>query len=717
LPKDLGTTVASIRAGGDVQDSLLPPLSHPVMSSTRDVVAMVASGAPPIEPLASAPPSMPAPHTLALLGTFAGEHPFVFAGPAAQQVDVTKSYRLNSTPLDGRQLTTIDAYSFAGRRLGSANFSAECELMDASPDGTEFLVGYRRPTGDRIDVCSVAGKGKPITSWIPYPTVRVASGQLPETDRILRVSGAQFIDNDRVVTQQEGELTVWQVTGCKPVYRAKLAGEHLASLTNNRGFLAVPSADHKKIGFFEAATGVQHGVLALQAAPSTGQSIRFSPDGRTALVASDESGSPTLWKYDLITGAGTRVLAAPGPKIEIAGWIKPPYVLAGQWLLNADTGKVLAKVTLPPWTQCRVIGFQNRLWVVSKQDLRGASLLVPMEFPDAAAMAKLTDAAVSPEQQEYALKSGGSVSLSIQIPGASAEQLTGVTEKLAARLKTLGITVAEGSPVQLSLSFAAGEVKEDRIPLLDEHLFNGTMSFTSGGQALWQSTWTISSTPPMFVWSTRDGVQEKVAEFYAGDMIGSIPVDSIPGLVPNAWSGPTLEIPAPASVAELLDPARNDPKQPPQPPVAPVPDKSTRTVAAASEARERAELRALKPMVTAITDVRSAVDELSAGVVTKKITQAQFTDALTRLERVANALPPAPKNLLPETTESVKTLKAATLSSVDDYRVVLQSLKQNTDPTGADSAIEDAVNLYRTQIGPETDFLRQRLAELQAKYP
>jgi hypothetical protein len=281
-------------------------------------------------------------------------------------------------------------------------------------------------------------------------------------------------------------------------------------------------------------------------------------------------------------------------------------------------------------------------------------------------------------------------------------------------LKTLGIQVADGQPMTLVMSYAQGTPGNEPFAGIP---FNGTLAFQKDGKTLWQTTWTTELSS--FFSNVKSGgmFAHLLNDANVQLLIDGIPDKTIPGLIPGEWTGPALEIAEPESVTDLLDPSKNDPNKPPPDPVAPTPDKSTRTVAAAGEADERAELKALKLIVINSNNLRASADELAAGVVTKKISQAQFINDVNLLERYEKTLPASAKNLRPETAESIKALKQATADSVTDYRTILKALRLgDTNGDGAD-AQADAVDQYKTVIGPETDFLKQRLADLETKYP
>lgn len=447
VPKDKVVKVSeAVQAGGVGVDAALPPITRANTSSAQSLVLNE-----PIDSWSVRPDP-------AITASKLPTKPVLFeASPGdLRQVrfsrDTSRVTLLRAVPPPGGALrigaepvgNMLEAYGFpTGRRQKEIPLPMFYYLMDVSPDGNLALMATfmaEPPQRDRLDVWAFE-QGRHAVGWRPYGDKEKVE------DR--EVQYAAFVNHQHVVTlNKSGDLVLWKLPECKAVYKAEYA-EPILAMSPGGKYLAVKAVTDPVPRIIDAATGAPEGLLESPAALEGILAVAFRRDGKMLAAVNRDA----VYTWSLEDGKLKAEVPLPTPGSGPARWSGDGHLLMSGWggqrrLVDVDRRFVVWSYRLQGGCEANGSPDQRYWYAAEGQSTRQGKVygLLAVDVPSAAVRTRLEGKSI----EELALIYPGSkVSVSASVPGDDA---TAVTSAMRERLENLGVIVADGAPVQVSIS-------------------------------------------------------------------------------------------------------------------------------------------------------------------------------------------------------------------------------------------------------------------------
>lgn len=330
------------------------------------------------------------------------------------------------------------------RILGWAAFSI-------GRDGRTAVVGTNQ--AGRLDVWSLKGKSKHIAAWKPYAN-----------EQDTTVLWAHALSDDLVLTLNgSGKLIQWKLPACKAVWQRDF-GRMYGTTPQNLGVSVVPglSPSHRHLAIWSGTSLLlvdsESGKTLAACTGVNGAGIitpTFHRDGTKLACTESENLTQVLVIYDLKTGAELSRIPIPNEIWWKAGnsafryggftWLDDRYgVVGGTLIVDLDAGRPVWKFDVPEPNPFEPAFSRSGpdFWYY---DISRGKSLNAIKLPHAEAL----DAAKK-APGVFVAGPGSTISVDIRVQGSD-EVKKLLEEGLAARLKQLGFTVAQGQRVTLLL--------------------------------------------------------------------------------------------------------------------------------------------------------------------------------------------------------------------------------------------------------------------------
>ena len=459
--EEIRTAAAALRAGGEVVDAELPPLT-PV---DRDSARKVTLPTTPVDWSLGFDPIAGTARQLARKPISLGPgqiQQVAFSGPkagraAALRYDTDGVARGSAGPYP-HWVEHFDLLE--GESLGRIDLPGLGVLRGASPDGTRAAV---QTSDSRLDVWSL-DDGQPLCGWR-------LDGQ---------ILWADFVDDDHLATfcEPDGLLELWQLPQCRLVYALETGQAGSPLFSPGRKYLVVPHAG--KYQFLDPLTGQTQGDLPAPAgsepygdgrvnfgagrtvsAPQK-NTVAFSSDRRQLAGALRGSTGTILAQWDLSSGRLVETVpCAEAGRMTAMRWAGPRQLLVFR---RSDALLVDLDRKATVW-QYRIASGNplgpapdDRQWVTIGSGAREAVFLAAFAYNDPAVLAQV-DAALPPEPQPV-LAPGTPVTIDaggVAAAGFSGDFHSRVEEDLRKSVQGAGLTVGGGQGVRLVASVTRGE--------------------------------------------------------------------------------------------------------------------------------------------------------------------------------------------------------------------------------------------------------------------
>lgn len=447
VPKDKVVKASeAVQAGGVGVDAALPPVTRADTSSAQSLVLNEPIDSWLVRPdpaiTASKLPTKPV-----LFEASPGDLRQVRFSRDTSRVTVLRavpppggSLRIGAEPVGN----VLEAYGFpTGRRQKEISLPMFYYLMDVSPDGNLALMGTfmaQPPQRDRLDVWAFE-QGRHAVGWRPYGDKEKVE------DR--EVQFAAFVNHQHVVTlNKSGDLVLWKLPECKAVYKAEYA-EPILAMSPGGKYLAVKAVTDPVPRIIDAATGAPEGLLEAPTALEGILAVAFRRDGKMLAAVNRDA----VYTWSLEDGKLKAEVPLPTPGSGPARWSGDGHLLLSGWggqrrLVDVDRRFVVWSYRLQACCEANGSPDQRYWYAAEGQSTRQGRVfgLIAVDVPSAAVRTRLEGKSI----EELALIYPGSkVSVSASVPGDDA---TTVTSAMRERLENLGVIVADGAPVQVSIS-------------------------------------------------------------------------------------------------------------------------------------------------------------------------------------------------------------------------------------------------------------------------
>jgi hypothetical protein len=262
-----------------------------------------------------------------------------------------------------------------------------------------------------------------------------------------RFEQLHLIGEDKLLTTSAwgGGIVLWDIDKAQALWQLKLQSHHQPALSANRKQVA--AMIDGSLGIFDTATGDTLARFSVEA-ESTGV-LSFSPDGRRIAVL----GSRVLRVYDIGTGRLSGEMWFPKQMFARSlDWASDNYVLVDKgFLVDLEKRVVVWEYDLPTGKPDAIATMAGgRYWVASGGG-NSACQLAGLVVPDAAARAK-GDALTA--QQLLAIRPGAAVTIKINLPKATQEEVQKVTKVLIDEAKAAGLVLSPNAPITIECSIA-----------------------------------------------------------------------------------------------------------------------------------------------------------------------------------------------------------------------------------------------------------------------
>lgn len=447
VPKDKVVKASeAVQAGGVGVDAALPPITRADTSAAQSLVLNEPVDSWSVRPdpaiTASKLPTKPV-----LFEASPGDLRQVRFSRDTSRVTVLRAVpppggtlRIGAEPVGN----VLEAYGFpTGRRQKEISLPMFYYLMDVSADGNLALAATfmaQPPQRDRLDVWAFE-QGRHAVGWRPYGDKEKVE------DR--EVQYAAFVNNQHVVTlNKSGDLVLWKLPECKAVYKAEYA-EPILAMSPGGKYLAVKAVTDPVPRIIDAATGTPAGLLESPAALEGILAVAFRRDGKMLAAVNRDA----VYTWSLEDGKLKAEVPLPTPGSGPARWSGNSHLLLSGWggqrrLVDVDRRFVVWSYRLQACCEADGSPDQRYWYAAEGQSTRQGKVygLLAVDVPSAAVRTRLEGKSI----EELALIYPGSkVSVSASVPGDDA---TAVTSAMRERLENLGVIVADGAPVQVSIS-------------------------------------------------------------------------------------------------------------------------------------------------------------------------------------------------------------------------------------------------------------------------
>ena len=328
-------------------------------------------------------------------------------------------------------------------------------------------------------------------------------GESHEWDK--RFDALLFVDDERLLTvgRWGGVAALWDIDKAQAVWKLKIKQHTTPALSANRKYMAAMT--DSGIGIFDPATGATLGGFAVEGGDHG--SLSFSPDGKQIACISPHA----LKVWDLAQGTLTREMWFPQQMTaESIGWVGGNFFLVDDiWLIDMEKRIVLWEYELPPLRGESVAAVTGgRAWVLGG-GIGTPYQLASLAVPDAAAKQKASELTI---EAVLAVRPGARVTLNINLPGATDEEVQKVTKAMTDQVKANGMIVTADSPLVLEATIldAGSETKTysrfgfggggEEVTVNKQR---SVLSLAENGKVLWATSGTFGHAPGMV--RTRDG--------------------------------------------------------------------------------------------------------------------------------------------------------------------------------------------------------------------
>lgn len=346
----------------------------------------------------------------------------------------------------------------------------QARIHALSPDGTLVLCGwYESSESNRVEVWKLGGIiAKRVISFLPFPADQ------PQ-ERIYRLG---FLDNDTgYVMNRHGELTVWQLSTTKALWRAKLSPTFVQATPGGaqllvqlkESFLSLDAKTGKVLG---AVRVVPTDVTEKQSGPEIAWA-GVSPDGRRCAVALNDR----FYTVDLAAGKYSGDVGWSRNTLR-PEFLSEQFLLLGEWLI--DTHK---NIDVYRYTSLNGSVVGGKFWTTLSQGDKRAMVAVDLPHDRCKEEAEKAD-----PTKRLALQSGAKVGIDLSLK-VDAAQSKAVLDSLTAAAKANGWIVDPTAKVRLVAKHFQGH--KLGVPAVGESPIDpkrcvAQLSVEVDGQVLWR---------------------------------------------------------------------------------------------------------------------------------------------------------------------------------------------------------------------------------------
>jgi hypothetical protein len=391
-------------------------------------------------------PVQPSDKAAALSGSTSGNERF-FESPRSVLIAKDKGEAVvvlvNGPPGGERTVRVLRCDLATMKPLGEAELASFSTPVSISPSGSTlacFPDWTARHHGEKemIEIVRIDGeKLTPIRRW--------AMGDHSQGDQ--RFEQLHLIGEDKLLTTSAwgGGIVLWDIEKAQAIWQLKLQSHHQPALSANRKQVA--AMIDGKLGIFDTATGDTLARLNVETEP-TGV-LSFSPDGRRIAIL----GNRVLRVYDIANGRLSGEMWFPKQMFARSlDWASDNYVLVDKgFLVDLEKRVVVWEYDLPTGKPDAIATMAGgRYWVVSGGGNSGCQL-AGLVVPDAAARAKAESLTA---EQLLAVRPGAAVTIRINLPKATQEEVQKVTKVLIDEVKAAGLVLAPNAPITIECSIS-----------------------------------------------------------------------------------------------------------------------------------------------------------------------------------------------------------------------------------------------------------------------
>lgn len=401
-------------------------------------------------PDAAVPLDMDPADRTAALGA-AGGHDRFFEGPRgiliAREKGEAVLAAVNSPPGGERRVRLLRCDLATMQPAGEIEAPSLATPVDISPSGQLLAclpdwTARRHGEPEMIEIVKLDDDLAPVRRW--------NMGERSQGDK--RFDHLYFLGEDKLLsTSAWGSIVLWDIDQARALWQLKLQSHYQPALSAGRKQIAVKI--DRTIGVFDTLTGDTLARFDAQTEP-TGV-LSFSADG-TRLAALS---SRVLHVWDIASGRLVGEVWFPKQMwARSLDWCGGDYVLVDRgFLVDLAKRVVVWEYDLPtgkPDAIARMEG--GKYWVAGGSGSSGYQLSA-LTVPDPLAAAKGNSLRAD---QVLAVKPGAPVSIKINLPGATAEEVQKVTKVLIDEVKRVGLVLTPNAPLVIECSIAdAGEEK------------------------------------------------------------------------------------------------------------------------------------------------------------------------------------------------------------------------------------------------------------------
>jgi hypothetical protein len=388
-----------------------------------------------------------------LAGSAPGNDRF-FEGPRsvliAKQAGQAVLAAVNSPPGGERTLRVLRCDLATMKPLGAIETQSFGTPVDVSPSGKLLAcfpdwTARRHGEGEMIEIVRIENDSLvPVRRW--------PMGD--HANREQKFENLYFVGEDRLLTTSAwGSIVLWDIDKAQAIWQLKLSTHHKPAVSANRKHVAALIGG--QICVLETATGE---TVARFVAPTEPHGVlSISSDGKRVAALSTR----VLHVWDIATGRLSGEVWFPKQLFARSlDWCGGDYVLVDRGTL-VDVAKriVVWEYDLPTGRPDAIATMAGgRYWLASGSGNSGYQL-AGFAVPDRAAK-ELGDSLTA--AQVLAVKPGAAVSIKINLPGATADEVKKVQNHLIEEVKGIGLVLTPNAPLVIECSIAnQGEEKAE----------------------------------------------------------------------------------------------------------------------------------------------------------------------------------------------------------------------------------------------------------------